>query len=339
MPVSSILGAAPLRLRVGKLTKMAPLKVEALHDDLSFGARISGVTREILKDKSARREIRNLFELRGVLVFEGVEADSHLQIALSEVFGPLKDHPLGDVARADADLVPGVIELKHDPATAAIIELNGQRLSEWLPWHFDHCYNNELNRAGVLRATVIPPALGFTRFADGVQLYNDLSPSLRRQIDGKNILYSLDMRFPHMRFGKPPGLIEVTGKKIIYDLLKKIHTLPRAIHPAVWTRKTGEKVLHISPWMALGIEGDETPEGDALLTATCDEMLAKAKIYEHRWKLSDMVVWDNWRLLHSVTGCDPKHARCMQRTTIKGDYGLGRFENGGTGDKILEMTV
>jgi hypothetical protein len=29
----------------------------------------------------------------------------------------------------------------------------------------------------------------------------------------------------------------------------------------------------------------------------------------------------------------------MQRTTIKGDYGLGAFELGGTGDKILEMTV
>ena len=31
--------------------------------------------------------------------------------------------------------------------------------------------------------------------------------------------------------------------------------------------------------------------------------------------------------------------RRMQRTTIKGDYGLGYFENGGRGDKILEMTV
>ena len=34
-----------------------------------------------------------------------------------------------------------------------------------------------------------------------------------------------------------------------------------------------------------------------------------------------------------------KLARRMQRTTIKGDYGLGYFENNGKGDKILEMTV
>ncbi|MGB8365091.1 MAG: TauD/TfdA family dioxygenase [Rhizomicrobium sp.] len=55
--------------------------------------------------------------------------------------------------------------------------------------------------------------------------------------------------------------------------------------------------------------------------------------------MTDMLIWDNWRMLHSVTGMDPKYGRRMQRTTIKGDYGLGYFENGGTGDKILEMTV
>jgi hypothetical protein len=29
----------------------------------------------------------------------------------------------------------------------------------------------------------------------------------------------------------------------------------------------------------------------------------------------------------------------MYRTTIKGDYGLGRFENDAQGGKILEMTA
>jgi hypothetical protein len=27
-----------------------------------------------------------------------------------------------------------------------------------------------------------------------------------------------------------------------------------------------------------------------------------------------------------VSGMDPEHTRCMHRTTIAGDYGLGRFE-------------
>jgi taurine dioxygenase len=40
-----------------------------------------------------------------------------------------------------------------------------------------------------------------------------------------------------------------------------------------------------------------------------------------------MVIWDNWRVLHAVSGMDPSHGRCMHRTTIKGDYGLGAFES------------
>jgi taurine dioxygenase len=318
---------------------MSGIEVRPLRDDLSFGARITGVTFDALKDQGIRDQIKATFEERGLIIFEDMEPSSYLQVEVSEVIGPLKEHPLGDVARAHTDLAPGVIELRHKPEDAAIVEVGGIRVSEWLPWHFDHCYNNELNRAGVLRAVQIPAELGFTRFTDGIQLYSDLSPHLREEIEDKNVLYSLDMRFDYMRFGKPKDLVEITKKKIIYDLLEKVNSLPRAIHPAVWTRETGEKVLHVSPWMALGLEGHEDEHGDALLSAVCDEMLAKMQVYEHQWRPTDMLAWDNWRLLHAVTGCDPKYSRCMHRTTIKGDYGHGYFENNGIGDKVLEMTV
>jgi len=43
-----------------------------------------------------------------------------------------------------------------------------------------------------------------------------------------------------------------------------------------------------------------------------------------------MVIWDNWRILHSVSGSAPESGRCMHRTTIAGDYGLGRFEEATT---------
>ena len=69
-------------------------------------------------------------------------------------------------------------------------------------------------------------------------------------------------------------------------------------------------------------------EGDALFEEVCQEVNRKAHGYFHRWKPTDMVIWDNWRVLHSVEGCDPKYERRMQRTTIKGDYGLGYFEGG-----------
>jgi taurine dioxygenase len=318
---------------------MSSLVVSPLRDDLRFGARVSGVTRELLTDDSVRRELNAIFEDRGVIVFEHVEPTGEMHLAISDVFGPLKDHPVASVQRVDAETMPGVIDMRHYPGSRTLVEIDGQPLASWLPWHFDHCYNNELNRAGVLRAIDIAPEGGLTGFADGIDLYNALSPELCDRIDGQSILYTLNLIYTDMRFGLIDGFKVLETQSSEVDLREQAKTMPRAIHPAVWTRASGEKVLHVSPWMAVGIEGHEDAEGDALLEAVCQEIVGKVTPYFHHWKPTDMLVWDNWRMLHSVSGCDPKYERRMQRTTIKGDYGLGRFENNGTGGKLLEMTV
>jgi taurine dioxygenase len=81
--------------------------------------------------------------------------------------------------------------------------------------------------------------------------------------------------------------------------------------------------------MAVGIEHHEDDDGDELLEAVCQAMLLHATPYFHRWKPTELMAWDNWRMLHSVTGTSPENRRRMQRTTILGDYGLGYFEKRG----------
>lgn len=137
---------------------MAKLDVSQLQDDLPFGARIRGVTGEALADDSVRAEIVRVFQDRGMIVFEGIENSSDMQVLLSNVFGPLKEHPVKTVDRVDAEKMPGVISIKTGPQ-AHIVEIDGKQLMTWQPWHFDHSYNNELNRAGVLRAEVIRPRM------------------------------------------------------------------------------------------------------------------------------------------------------------------------------------
>jgi alpha-ketoglutarate-dependent taurine dioxygenase len=315
------------------------LQVLPLDDALSFGARIRGVSRDALRDEAVRGQINDVFEDRGLIVFEDVEPTGEMHIAVSNVFGPLKEHPVPSISRVDADTMPGVIDMYSKPNEGKIVEIDGKRLTAWSPWHFDHCYNNELNRAGVLRAIIIAPEGGLTCFCDGFDLYNAFPPELRSRIEGQNVIYTLNLLYEHMRFGLPKGFRNVFTPPSQYELLERSKSLPRAIHPAVWTRKDGRKVMHVSPWMSVGIEGHEDPEGDALLQAVCEAVYAKVQAYCHHWKLTDMVIWDNWRMLHSVSGCDPQYPRRMHRTTIKGDYGLGYFENNGVGNKVLEMTV
>jgi taurine dioxygenase len=144
-----------------------------------------------------------------------------------------------------------------------------------------------------------------------------------------------------MVFGKPDDMKIIRPKPMNEDFVKQAAAMPRAIHPAVWTRDSGEKVLHVSAYMSEGIEGAEDAVGNALLedVAQTINLLAKACSYHHHWKPTELIVWDNWRMLHMVSGNSPDETRTMHRTTIAGDYGLGRFENDGIGGRILSETM
>jgi taurine dioxygenase len=313
---------------------MAGIKVRPLRDDLSFGAIVGGVDSNNVTDEAVRGELNAVFEDRGLIIFENIEQSAKMHVAVSKVFGPLKDHPTKSTARTAEDEAKGVIDMHYVPpadpdSIDGLVEIEGRRLARFSPWHFDHCYNDELNRAGVLRSPVIAPAGGRTGFMDGVELYRQFPKDLRDKIENLTIIYTLDTRLSKMRFGvnfKP--LADPSQTK---ELLKEVAIFPRAMHPAAWTRRSGERVLHVGPWMAVGIERHENPEGDALFEQACQEVNRLGKgssAYWHEWRPTDMVIWDNWRMLHAVEGCDAKYERHTMRTTIRGDYGLGYFEDG-----------
>jgi taurine dioxygenase len=321
---------------------MSKLEIAPLDRAIPFGSRIAGLTEQMLDEATVRAEILATFLERGLIVFSGVEPSNRMQVALSKVFGPLKQHPVEAVDKVDPDFMPGAIRIDSAPDSADIVEIEGTVYSSWLPWHFDHCYNDRLNRAGVLRLVTITPNGGQTCFMDGIELYKRFPADLRERIEARSVIYSLDMQPDHIRFGRPENfrVLQVDPKQL--EILEQAKTYPRAIHPAVWTRDTGEKVLHLSPWMAEGIEGAEDPDGDALLHDVSRELirLAEEGAYVHDWAPTDMLIWDNWRMLHRVTGCTPPHPRSVFRTTIEGDYGLGRFEHGEKGRFAeLERTV
>jgi len=310
---------------------MADIRISDLRDDLSFGSRVSGVTWDNIDDEDLREQLRQLFVERGVIVFEDMEPSSQMQVALSKVFGPLKDHPTKSTPRADPDLAEGVIDMEHHPQVDTghnhgLTEVNGKKVISFLPWHFDHTYNDELNYAGVLRAVANAPIGGRTGFADGIEIYRKMDPEVLARIENLNALYTLDVRLTQMKFGR---YFETFGDTEQHAAtVAEAARFPRAIHPMVWQRPTGEKVAHFCGFSAVGIEGHEDPEGEAIFEEALQEMYRVITPYWHDWKPTDMLIWDNHRVLHAVEGCDPKYYRRMHRTTIKGDYGLGRFEGG-----------
>lgn len=315
---------------------MAGITVKDLDENLSFGALVEGLDREALADEAVRQQLRDLFVDRGMIVFRDVEPSAKMQVELSKVFGPLKDHPTTTTPRDEetGDAAEGVIDMHYRPSDdvakgEGLVEMNGEVIARYSPWHFDHCYNDELNYAGVLRAPINAPTGGRTGFMDGIELYRQFPKELLEKLEGKNVIYTLDTRLSTMKYGV--NFTPLTEHSTTPQLLKEAAKFPRAMHPAVWTRETGEKVLHYGPWMAVGLEHHEDPEGDRLLDEVADEINRRGEgtsAYWHQWKPTDMVIWDNHRMLHAVEGCDAKYERQTLRTTIKGDYGHGYFEDG-----------
>ena len=301
--------------------------VRPLQQGLPFGIRIGGITRDLLESAAIQQEIDELFIQHGMIVFEDVEQSDAMHLAISSCFGPLKEHPVKALARVDAGRMPGVIELHSTPGKG-IVEVDGKPVSHWLPWHFDHCYNDELNRAGVLRSVERVEEGGITGFTDGIALYQAFPADLRARIENAEVIYTLSTQYDELKFGKPASYRMIEAKPTPPEFKAQASAMSRAIHPAVWTRPTGEKVLHVSNYMSKGIRGNETAAGDALLEDVCQTInrLAQTCSYQHKWRPGDMVIWDNLRMLHAVSGHDPSASRMMYRTTIKGDYGHGRWE-------------
>lgn len=310
---------------------MAKVEIRELSPDVNFGSRVTGVTWDNIEDEALREQLAQLFRDRGVIVFEDMEPSSQMQVAVSTIFGPLKDHPTKNVPRADPDLAEGVIDMHIQPRgdlghDHGLTLFDGRKLASFIPWHFDHTYNDELNYAGVLRAVERAPERGRTGFADGIDIYRKMDPEVLRKIEDLNAIYTLDVRLSQMRFGRYFETFGDTERDAANTEESTI--FPRAFHPMIWERPSGEKVAHFCGFSAVGIEGHEDPEGEAIFEEALQEMYRAITPYWHDWKPTDMLIWDNHRVLHSVEGCDPKYERRMHRTTIKGDYGLGRFEGG-----------
>lgn len=306
---------------------MGTIATRPLSSDIPFGSRVTGLTLAALDDPEVRGELFKLFEDRGVVVFEGLDLSDELHLRLAEVFGPLQNYALPVSQRE--------LSVEEDRATKAqLLDLeidslslvDGEQMAGVLPWHYDSAYVGNINRGGVLRPVIIPPHGGETGFADGIQLYNDFPTELRSAFEDLQILYYSKLMFTHQRFGFPKGLCYIKLSDVQEESIRKCEGARRAIHPAIWQRDSGERVLHISPFQAAGIYGREDPEGDALLEEMCQEIYARMTPYWHKWEMSDLVVWDNWRCLHCVRGYPAGDRRHVQRYTVEGDYGLGFWE-------------
>jgi taurine dioxygenase len=277
-----------------------------------------------LSDDAVRKDLYDLWIDKGLIVFRGLSGAAD-QVALSKCFGECQGHPVKpqDAPREHPELV----NVRYNPDDADVYEVDGREIGAWLPWHFDLVYVDKVNHGGILRPIIAPSIGGETGFLDKIALYDSLPRPLKDQIEGLSVVYRLDLDVEHQKFGRRDSVRLISHSRNISEIISRQPSFPRVIHPLVFTQlETGRKVLNFSPWFALGVHGMEDEAGDALLHQVAAHCVDEGQAYFHSWKDDDMVLWDNWRMLHCAAGIPAQSSRWLQRTTIAGDYNLGRAE-------------
>ncbi len=254
------------------------VQVTPLHDAL--GARVEGIDLTRPLDDAAGAELAAAFDRHHLLVFRGQEVSEQAQIDLSARFGPLIDEMNNG---SFAGFISNVL------ADAAG--------SGELPFHSDLSFTTSPVIGISLCAQELPATGTSTWFASSAHAWRTLPADLRRAVEGHAALHTLSAISTGSSASKsrehPIGEHDPSAT----------HPIPM-LHP-----RTGEPLLYLTDLHAASIEGDAD---GSLLEALLAHLYAPANVYEHRWELGDLVVWDNLALQHrrnDVTGLTPRTFR------------------------------
>jgi alpha-ketoglutarate-dependent 2,4-dichlorophenoxyacetate dioxygenase len=272
----------------------------------SFAAEIGDVDLSRPIAPSDFAAIKDAFAKYAVLIFpdQQLSQDQHLDFARH--FGPLettialfrKDAKLrvrqefADVSNLDPENEVWGKDSRH-----RLFQL-GNRL-----WHTDSSFKRLPALASLLYARSIPAVGGHTEFADERAAYDALPEEMKRRLDSlvaEHSIFNSRARLGFSNFSEE----ERQGLPPVPQVL--VRTLA----------ESGRKSLYLASH-AGRIFGMPEAEGRALI----DELVAHATqrqfVYVHRWRVQDLVIWDNRCTMHRGTEFDDlRWKRDMQRATV-----------------------
>jgi taurine dioxygenase len=173
-------------------------------------------------------------------------------------------------------------------------------------WHADETYNAALPRLAILHALEVPSEGGGTMFADMRAAYDALPEATRQRLDG--------LVARHAHTSGPDG-IRLYGAE---HAKQYVATNPEQRHPAVMTHpQSGRRILFVNPMHTVGFVGVDEADALPLIDALRDHAIEERFVYYHRWRVGDVVMWDELATMHRGAGDSrPEERRVMLRTIV-----------------------
>jgi taurine dioxygenase len=288
MDLSSTPGPLSTRFRTRRLSRVFGVEIEGL--DLAGK----------LADEDIA-EIRRLWNECGLVLLREQRFTMAQHIAFSRRFGTLDlNETLLPFRHAEHPelLVLSTIPVDGKPSKSENVGRH---------WHTDLSYTTRPPLGSLFHCHVIPDVGGDTVFASMTAAYDALSERYKQLIDGLEAVHDY-MQVENMKKRDPAMVAE----------LKKLN--PPVAQPLVRVHpETGRKGLYLGEQVARRIVGMSEEESASLLGFLHKHAVDPMFTYRHRYKVQDLILWDNRQLMHLALADFPPgaHRYCV-RTTLVG---------------------
>jgi len=249
----------------------------------SLGAYISGVDLAGGFDDALVAVLRGALLEHLVVCIRGQEAMTpDDQLAFARAWGTVLVHPY----------VPSI---EGHPGVMRIYDTNAVTQT----WHSDTTHVSAPPSITMLLARTIPPYGGDTMFANQYLAYETLSPGLRATLDSlRAVHYGTEL-------AKEAG---VDAERVTNS-----HPVVRH-HP-----ETGRRALYVNDNYVRHFDGWTEAESAPLLKFLFEYAGHPEFTWRHKWKVGDLLLWDNRCTQHAVIADTDGAERLLHRITIEGD--------------------
>ncbi len=279
------------------------------------GAEIAGVDLSKELDDDIFSQVRNAYYEHSIVVFRDQKLTPAQQIDFSRRFGELEIHVLKQYLLPGYPEIMVVSNILEDGKPIGLADTGRVAV-----WHTDLSYMKAPSAGSALYALEIPhndagEVVGDTLFASTFLAYDALSEDMKKRLEGLKAIHHMTKGYDRDADAPPT--------RIKYDDNQR-KQIPDQAHPIIRTHPvTRRKCIYVNKLCVSGIVGMSESESEPLLEDIYAHCTRPEFIYRHKWRVGDLLMWDNCSLLHLA---EPDYAlpqrRRMHRTTIRGSVPL-----------------
>jgi alpha-ketoglutarate-dependent 2,4-dichlorophenoxyacetate dioxygenase len=275
-----------------------------------FGAEITVVDCGKPLSTSEAAVIEAGMDQYAVLVFRDQPLTDQQQIDFTRHFGELEGYNTpGHIRKKDESrLGPGIADFSNLDKSGEIMSDQDRvwffKLGDRL-WHSDSSFRPVPAKYSLLSGRVLPSWGADTEFADMRAAYDALDDRTKNEVEDLVCEHSL------MFSRQAIGFTEFTPDE--REAFRPVRQRLVRIHPV-----TGRKSLFLSAHAGT-ILGWTLPEARMFLRDLTEFATQERFVYSHKWRVGDLVVWDNRTTMHRARRFDRTEIRDVRRTTLAGD--------------------